>query len=296
MSDVETISSDLDFSQLHERMQWYVDEGILPNVSTLVLRDGDVLDYSTCGFMDVESKQPLAEDAIYRMFSNTKKITSVAAMMLCEQGRLELDNPLAVYLPTFADVQVLTSDAQSATDVEAPNSAITVRHVLSHSAGFSYGFIQPDTLIDQLYIESGISGTVANLDRTLEEFTTMIAAQPLAYQPGTSWRYSVATDVLARLVEVCSGQLFDEFLQQHIFEPLGMRDTGFFVPRRQTRSARQHVRPEKHARSDGAGTDAARFSAIEPLVVAAPAAGRRQRTDVHRPRLLTVHAHALQWW
>ncbi len=226
---IETVPHDIDFSPLHERMAWYVDQGILSCVNSLVMRGTDVLDFKTFGFMDVESRQPLREDAIYRMYSNTKIVTSVAAMQLFEQGRFKLDDPLSSVLPEFADMQVLRPDATEATDVVAAREPIRMRHLLSHSAGLSYGFIEPGSVIDKSYIAAKINA-LGGEEPTLEELCAKIAALPLAYEPGTSWRYSFATDVAARVVEVLSNKRFDEYLQDHVFQPLGMVDTGFHVP------------------------------------------------------------------
>jgi CubicO group peptidase (beta-lactamase class C family) len=221
-------SESIDFSPLHQRLQWYVDEGILPHAFSLVMRGSDVLDYRCFGYMDVETKQPLREDAIYRMFSNSKLVTSVAAMMLVEAGQLSLDDALADYVPVFANPQVLIKGASSIDQVEAAVSPITVRQILSHSAGFSYGFVDPESVIDQAYLGGGLN-ILDGYDGTLADMCEHLAQFPLAFQPGTDWRYSLGTDVTGHLVEIVSGQSFDEFLRQRIFEPLGMHDTGFGV-------------------------------------------------------------------
>ena len=226
---IETVNHGLDFTPLHESMRSYVERDILSCCSTLVLRGTDVLDCQTFGYMDVESKAPLRTDAIYRIYSNTKIVTSVALMMLYEQGKFTLDDPLSRFMPEFGDMRVLRDDAASADDVEDARSEILMRHILSHSAGFSYGFIEPESVIDQAYAAGGVD-LLSNFSVDLEEFCNGVASLPLAYQPGTDWRYSVATDVCARMVEVLSGQKFDAYLKQHIFEPLGMQDTDFWVP------------------------------------------------------------------
>jgi CubicO group peptidase (beta-lactamase class C family) len=220
---------DVDFSDLHQRMQWYVDQEILSCCVSLVMKGTDVVDYRTFGYMDLESREPLREDAIFRMYSNTKIVTSVAAMMLYEQGEFALDDPLSKFLPAFAEPTVLRPNAGSVTDVEPLAVPIAMRHLLSHSAGFSYGFIEPDSVIDQAYTAAGVNA-LASEDMTLETLCDRLAKLPLAYQPGTDWRYSLATDVVARVVEVISGQRFDEFLKAHVFDPLGMVDTDFYVP------------------------------------------------------------------
>ena len=209
-------------------MQWYVEENILSCCNTLIMRGTDVIDFRTFGYMDLASRQPLVPDAIFRMYSNTKIVTSVAAMMLFDEGRFALDDPLATHLPEFVDMQVLLPDARTIEDVEAPRSPMTMRQLLSHSAGLSYGFIDPESLIDRSYLAAKLGGA-GHLGMSLEGLCKSLAAQPLAYQPGTHWRYSFATDVVARVVEVLSGQQFDEFLAKRIFTPLGMVDTGFWV-------------------------------------------------------------------
>ena len=210
-------------------MRHYTDSGVLTCCATLVMRGTEVLDYETFGVMDVESGTPLRTDAIYRMYSNTKIVTSIAAMRLVESGRLSLDAPLSDYLPAFSDVEVLTPRAESVFDTEPAESPITIRQILSHSAGFSYGFIEPLSVIDAAYIAAGIA-VLGESDQTLESLCDTLAELPLAYQPGTDWRYSLATDVTARVIEVVSGKRFDHFLEETIFEPLGMQDTAFWVP------------------------------------------------------------------
>ena len=229
MSAIATKSTGIDFTPLHERMQWYIDAEILSCCNTLVMRGLDVLDFKTYGYMDIESRRPLRDDAIYRMYSNTKIVTSVAAMMLHEAGRFGLDDPLAEYLPEFANMRVLHADAETADDASPAVGPITMRQVLSHSAGFSYGFIEPQSVVDRTYNERGIN-LLSESGDTLAALCDRLATVPLAYEPGTAWRYSLATDVTARAVEVLSGMRFDEFLQTRIFAPLGMHDTGFHVP------------------------------------------------------------------
>jgi CubicO group peptidase (beta-lactamase class C family) len=210
-------------------MQWYVDQNILSHYVYLVLKGTDVVDYRSLGYMDLESKRPMQEDAIFRMYSNTKIVTSVAAMMLFEEGRFSLDDPVARFIPAFADMKVFKPDGQKPEDVEPARSPMTMRQILSHSSGLSYGFIEPASLVDRAYAAAGVNA-LANADSTLEELCATLAKIPLAYQPGTSWRYSFATDVVARVVEVISGQRFDEYLAARIFRPLGMVDTDFYVP------------------------------------------------------------------
>ncbi|MEM1435138.1 MAG: serine hydrolase domain-containing protein [Pseudomonadota bacterium] len=215
---------------LHDKMDWYVDQSFLPCVETIILKDLEVIDRHRSGYLDLDAGSPLPEDAIYRMYSNSKLVTTVAVMMLVERGLVQLDDPIAQYLPAFANPQVLKADAQTAADVEPAAGPILVRHALSHTAGWSYGFIEPFSLIDSTYLQNGLDVFGMN-DVSLAELCDRLAEQPLAYQPGTRWRYSLATDVCARLVEVVSGQAFDDFLEAEIFAPLKMPDTGFWVPK-----------------------------------------------------------------
>lgn len=209
-------------------MQWYVDQEILPCANTLVMRGLDVLDYKCFGYMDLESKTPLREDAIFRMHSSTKLISSVALMTLYEQGKFSLDDSLADYIPAFANPQVLIPNASAMDQTEDAKSPITIRQVLSHSAGFSYGFVEPESMIDKAYVAGGLN-ILGGFDGDLETLVNKLAEFPLVFQPGTRWRYSLATDVAARLIEVLSKQGFDEYIKATILQPLGMLDTDFYV-------------------------------------------------------------------
>ncbi|MFN3237937.1 MAG: serine hydrolase domain-containing protein [Pseudomonadales bacterium] len=224
-------ATNLDLSAMHEKMQWYVDQEMIPFCTTLVMEGTDIVDVQTFGAMDglKGEGRPLAPDTIYRMYSNTKIVTSVAAMMLWEAGKFDLDDPVEKYLPEFANQQVLKPNATSIEDTEPAASSMTIRQLLSHTSGLSYGFIEPESIIDQAYIAAGVNA-LATAGSTLASMCENLGKQPLAYQPGTSWRYSLATDVTARLIEVISGQSFDAYLEQAIFKPLGMVDTGFYVP------------------------------------------------------------------
>jgi CubicO group peptidase (beta-lactamase class C family) len=219
----------LDLSAMHKSMQWYVSEEMIPFCTTLVMEGCDIVDIKTFGSMDGGEGRPLQHDTIYRMYSNTKIVTSVAAMMLWEAGKFDLDDPLEKFLTDFANLQILKPEASSITDTEPANSSITIRQLLSHTSGLSYGFIEPESVIDKAYVEGGINA-LSTQDQTLEGLCEALGKQPLVFQPGTYWRYSLATDVTARLIEVISGQSFDEYLKQHIFEPLEMVDTDFYVP------------------------------------------------------------------
>jgi len=209
-------------------MQQYVDESLLSGVSSAVLVGRDLVDVKCIGWADKEAQIPLGVDHIFRVFSNTKLITSCAALLLFEEGRFQLDDPIERFIPQLANRRVLRPDATSLDQTEPAVRPITIRHLMSHSSGLSYGLLDPGTLIFNAYNER----KVINPATTLAEMIDVLADLPLAYHPGTSWEYSVATDVLARLVEVISGQRFDAFIQSRILGPLGMVDTGFVVSER----------------------------------------------------------------
>ena len=177
------------------------------------------------GWADKEAQIPLRVDHIFRVFSNTKLITSCAALLLFEEGRFQLDDPIEQFIPQLANRCVLCPGATSLDQTEPAVRPITIRHLMSHSSGLSYGLFDPGTLIFNAYNER----KVLNPATTLAEMIDVLADLPLVYHPGTSWEYSVAADVLARLIEVISGQRFAAFIQSRILGPLRMVDTGFVV-------------------------------------------------------------------
>jgi CubicO group peptidase (beta-lactamase class C family) len=178
------------------------------------------------GWADKEAQTPLRTDHIFRVFSNTKLITSCAALLLFEEGKLKLDDPIEKFIPLLGNRKVLRPGATSLDDTEPAKSSITIRQLLSHSSGLSYGFFDPGTVIFKALNERGVHNPMT----TLAQMVDVLAGLPLIYHPGTSWEYSLAIDVVARLVEVISGQSFDKFIKARIFDPLGMVDTGFVVP------------------------------------------------------------------
>ncbi len=209
----------------------------LAGAITMVARHGKVVYFEAFGKSDVASGQPMQRDAIMRFYSMTKPITSVAAMLLVEEGKVGLDEPLAKYLPEFKGVQVLVKTDSEGFVTEPAKQAPTVRDLLRHTAGLTYGFLG-NTPVDQAYNKAG----VLSADNTLADLTRKVSALPLLYQPGTKWNYSVSADVLARLVEVVSGKSFDAFLTERIFQPLDLHDTGFYVPGdKQARLAAVHT-------------------------------------------------------
>lgn len=219
-------SQSFDFGAAHAAMRRYVDKDILPGVSSAVLAGRELVDLHCTGWADREKRIELREDHLFRVFSNTKLVTSCAALLLYEEGRFALDDPVERFLPQLAKRRVLRPGAASIEDTEPARGPITIRHLMSHSSGLSYGLLDPGTTIYRAYGERRVldpSTPLAGLADTLADL-------PLVFHPGTGWEYSVATDVLGRLIEVISGQRLDAFFGARIFEPLGMADTGFVVP------------------------------------------------------------------
>jgi CubicO group peptidase (beta-lactamase class C family) len=227
-------------------MQRYVDERKLAGMVTLVARRGQTVHFETCGLADIATGAPMQLDTLFRIYSMTKPITSAAVLMLFEEARLQLSDSIADYIPAFADVKVLDNSVGSGVRYVAPARPISIRDLLTHTAGLSYGF-DDNVYIDELYRKHVYSLRETNPNGTLEEFIQAIAKLPLAYQPGSAYRYSFATDVLGLLVQVVAGMPFEEFLRQRIFEPLGMGDTGFYVPAEQIgRFAANHGPDAEH--------------------------------------------------
>ena len=228
---METVSpEDVGFSsdrlaRVSELSRRYVDGRKLAGLVTMQVRGGRTFHFEAAGAMNTETGTPMELDTIFRIHSMTKPIASAAVMMLHEEGHFHLDDPVSTFIPELGDLQVCTGMSQTGATLSRVDRPITVRHLLTHTAGLSNGFFQ-DTPVDEMYRKS----EPRRFDGTLKDVVTRLGELPLVSQPGTRWRYSLATDVLGYLVEVVSGQTFDRFLNERIFEPLGMRDTGFHVP------------------------------------------------------------------
>jgi len=215
-----------DFSAVRMAMQRYVDQEIIAGVSWAVLRGRDVVDQQCVGLADREANQALRPDHIFRAFSNTKLVVTCAIMLLVEEGRIGLDDPLEKFLPQLDNRKVLKQGATSLADVEPARSPITIRQLLSHTSGLSYGIFDPGTVLFKAYNDARVLNPLTPLTDMIDK----LADLPLSDHPGRSWQYSVATDVLGRVVEVVSGKPLDAFIKARIFDPLGMVDTGFHVP------------------------------------------------------------------
>ncbi|MDY7105125.1 MAG: serine hydrolase domain-containing protein [Actinomycetota bacterium] len=204
----------------------YVDTGKLAGLVTLVARRGQVAHLAAFGQRDLEAGAAMETDTIFRIYSMTKPITSVALLSLYEEGRFQLDDPVSRFIPSWADLRVWSDGTPLKYTTEFPEREMQIRDLLTHTSGLTYGFMGRHPL-DALYRRKKVEKDAA---KDLGEMIETLADLPLLFSPGTQWSYSVATDVCGYLCEVISGQPFDRFLAERIFEPLGMVDTGFSVP------------------------------------------------------------------
>lgn len=211
--------------QIRALFESTVNRGEIAGISYLVMRHGRTECEETIGYADVATGEPLAADSIFRIYSMTKPITAVALMTLYEEGRFGLDDPLSQYIPSFANPRVLRSPGVAIGDTIPANREPTIHDLFRHTAGFTHGFSPSTSGTDRAYIDENLF----DLELPLEEMVDRLSRIPLSYQPGTKFEYSIAPDVQARLVEILSGQSFERFLQDRLFEPLGMKDTGFWA-------------------------------------------------------------------
>jgi CubicO group peptidase (beta-lactamase class C family) len=207
--------------------QRYLGSKKIAGALTLVARHGRVAYLSPIGQMDLERNKPMAEDTIFRIYSMTKPITSVALMMLYEQGFFQLNDPVDKFIPEWENLRVYASGNYPLFLTTPPDRSMTIRDLLTHMSGLTYAFMER-TNVDAAYRKLGIG--VLGGGGTLREMIVKLAKVPLEFSPGTRWNYSVSTDVCGYLVEVMSGMPFNEYLKTKIFDPLGMNDTDFFVP------------------------------------------------------------------
>jgi CubicO group peptidase (beta-lactamase class C family) len=213
--------------RIRTHFQRYIDAGQLAGTLTLVARQGQIAYFEPQGYLEIEQTRPMQQDTIFRIYSMSKPITSVALMMLYEQGLFQLDDPVHAFIPSWKNLGVFVS-GQYPTFVIAPLARpMTMRDLLTHTSGLTYGFMER-TNVDAAYRKLGV-GDRAKPGYTLQDMVDTLATLPLEFSPGTRWNYSVATDVVGYLVEVISGQRFDVYLRDHIFAPLGMHDTDFTI-------------------------------------------------------------------
>ena len=220
----------------------YIEPGKIAGCQTLVTRRGHVAYFKSLGLADRERRTPMADDAIFRIYSMTKPITSVALMMLFEQGHFQLNDPVSRFIPEWREHRVWTSGEGASMQTAAPAHPMTMRNVLSHTGGLTYGATNHP--VDRIYREVGVNREEGE---TLSGFVHKLAKVPLRYAPGERWMYSLSTDVCGYLVEAISGKRFDQYLQENIFDPLDMKDTAFHVaPRKASRLAANYERqPDK---------------------------------------------------
>ncbi|MFC8369874.1 MULTISPECIES: serine hydrolase domain-containing protein [unclassified Streptomyces] len=204
-----------------------VDEGRLPGFLVAVARDGRVAHLTAYGARDVAAGLPVESDTLWRIYSMTKPVTAVAALMLMEEGRLSLDDPVGRHLPAFAQPRVYESGSGDGVRTRPPAGPLLVRHLMTHTAGLTFAFYHSHP-VDALYRAAGLESSVAP-GADLAGTTEVYARLPLQFDPGTQWNYSVASNVLGRIIEVVSGRPLDVFLAERIFRPLGMTDAGFEV-------------------------------------------------------------------
>ncbi len=208
-------------------MQRWVDSGRLPGMSVLVHRRGETVYFGATGKRDIAAGTPMTADTLLRIYSMTKPLVSVGIMMLYEEGRFQLDDPISRVLPEFANQRVYVAGSRAAPMTVPAERGITYRDLLTHTSGLTYGFMDAHP-VDAMYRDSGVD--FQTTETSLAEVVAKAAAMPLIAQPGQAWNYSIATDVLGRLIEVHAGQPFEDFLRSRVIAPLGMTDTDFFVP------------------------------------------------------------------
>jgi CubicO group peptidase (beta-lactamase class C family) len=204
----------------------YIEPRKIAGCQVLVARHGHIAYTSSLGHMDLEREKPMQDDTIFRIYSMSKPITSVALMSLYEQGHFQLNDPVSRFIPEWRDQQVYVSGEFESMETRPPSQPMTMRHVLSHSGGLTYGGTAHP--VDRAYRHAGVR---RDEGETLKTFVQKLANVPLRYEPGTQWLYSYSTDVCGYLVEAISGKPFDQYLQETIFDPLGMVDTSFSVAR-----------------------------------------------------------------
>ncbi|OLC77222.1 MAG: hypothetical protein AUH78_04980 [Gemmatimonadetes bacterium 13_1_40CM_4_69_8] len=232
-------------------LQAYVDSGKLPGLLAVIARHGKLAYVASVGSMDMEHRHPMKPDAVFRLFSMTKPITSTAIMQLYERGKLRLDDPVSKYIPAFAGVKVYAGGSAAQPVLRDPDRPVTVGDLLTHTAGLTYGVFD-STAVDTIYRRAGLY----NPRWTTGQLADSLARLPLVFSPGSKWNYSYATDVLGRVVEVVSGTTLDRYLDSALFRPLGMRMTAFHA----TQAMDGHIMPAYSRGADG------KLQAMSPLL------------------------------
>lgn len=205
-----------------EKLQEYIDGGKLAGISAMVVKDNKTVLKRNFGYADLEKQKPIEDNTIFRIYSMTKPITAAALMTLYDEGKFQLDDEVAKYIPEFENTKVYNPETKK---LEPQVNKITIRHLLTHTSGLTYGW-DPNAYVDSLYRATGAAGW----DSPLGEQVKILAGIPLKHQPGTTYEYSVSIDVAGYICEVLSGMQLDEFFKTRIFDPLKMEDSGFYVP------------------------------------------------------------------
>lgn len=227
VADPETLGFDGKKLAATERLlNEYIDQRRIAGAVSLVARRGEIVQLLALGRADLETGTPMTLDTLFRIFSLTKPVTSVATLMLAERGDISLDDPVEDYIPAFRDTPVFVGEENGQLVTEPPRRSPTVSHLLTQTSGIAGTAMPPGEPLAALYRRARIGDE----GQTLEETVDKLAEIPLLFHPGEQWRYGVSTDVLARVIEVASGMRFGDFLRKNVFEPLGMHDTGFTVP------------------------------------------------------------------
>ena len=216
-------------SRISGTLKAHIEKGVIPGAVALVARKGKIAYFESFGMRDLETSSPMQKDTIFQIYSMTKPITSVGIMMLQEQGRIYLGDPVSKYIPEFKELEVGVEKNDPATGEKTfstvpANREITIQDLLRHTSGLTYSFFGKSK-VNMMYKEAGLGSQ----DRTLAEMVIKLSQLPLASQPGTRWEYSRSTDVLGRVIEIVSGMPLDKFFDENIFQPLQMNDTGFYV-------------------------------------------------------------------
>jgi len=224
--------SDQRLERIDDMLIEAIEKGQIPGAVALIARDGQVIYYKAFGMADSQSGRELMRTDIFRIASQTKAITSTAVMMLWEEAKFRLDDPISDYLPVFEEAQILDTFNENDTTwttVPAENQ-ITIRDLLTHTSGIGYGVIDGDERIKMIYEKAGVTDLFTTENITIAESVSTLAKLPLHHEPGEKYTYSEGLDVLGYFIEVVSGMPFDEFLRTRIFDPLGMNDTWFYLP------------------------------------------------------------------
>jgi CubicO group peptidase (beta-lactamase class C family) len=261
--------------RVRDHLQRYIDAGKLAGTLTLVARHGRIAYCETQGHLEIEKTRPVEADSVFRIYSMTKPIVSVGLMMLWEQGRVQLDDPVSKFIPSWKDQRVFAGGNHPGWKTAPVERPMNVRDLLTHQSGLTYGFMER-TNVDAAYRKLGV-GDLTRAGYTAKEMVDELATLPLEFSPGTRWNYSVSTDVCGHLIEVISGQRLDAYLKEHVLQPLGMTDTSFVVADDRTKrfaANYQRTRDDRLALIDDPAKSAYRertfFSGGHGLVSTAP--------------------------